>query len=82
MQASTEYIYKSYCNFYKIETLQWTQDGRAFNAVGYVTKTGDVILSAPLFPNSAFGYNQREFLVSIIEVTLIVVLYTCKGPSL
>jgi hypothetical protein len=58
------------CEGLIIETLMWTKQGRAFSGVGYVWKRGEVIIHADMFPNTKFGYNGREFLISTLHVNV------------
>ena len=53
----------------KMETLTLTPRGRTFNTVGYVdVASEDIIVTSDIFPNVKYGFNRREFLVSVIEV--------------
>ena len=65
------------CKGYKIVTLLWTKGGRGFNDVGYVAATsGEVTVTSKLFPNTQYGYNKRECLVSTLPVRDIIFVTT------
>ncbi|XP_060603081.1 glutamate receptor ionotropic, kainate glr-3-like [Ruditapes philippinarum] len=59
----------------------WTKQGRAFSGVGYVSKRGEVIIHADMFPNTKFGYNGREFLISTLHFAPFVVKTEVNGTA-
>ena len=66
---SSTVMWNSQCHMVKMETLTLTPTGRQFSTIGYVeVPSGDVIVTSDIFPNVKYGYNRREFLVSIKEV--------------
>lgn len=69
----------SKCEGYRIDTLMWTDSGRNFNNVGYVSKQGEVVVYADLFPNTKYGYNGRLFQVSTLHYEPFVVKEVKNG---
>ncbi|XP_045200055.2 glutamate receptor 2-like isoform X1 [Mercenaria mercenaria] len=63
----------SKCEGFRIDTLMWTHSGRDFNNVGYVSKHGDLVVFADLFPNTKYGYNGRMFQVSTLHYEPFVI---------
>lgn len=61
----------SRCEGYRIDTLMWTDGGRDFNNVGYVSRKGELVVFADLFPNTKYGYNGRLFQVSTLHVSTV-----------
>ncbi|KAL4219833.1 hypothetical protein ACF0H5_020245 [Mactra antiquata] len=73
---------KNTCTGYIIDTLLWTQSGRGFNSVGYVTIDGNIVLESDIFPNINYGYNMREFLVSTLPYPPFVIKNIDNGTAL
>ncbi|XP_069103796.1 glutamate receptor ionotropic, kainate 4-like [Argopecten irradians] len=55
---------KVMCRWVAIEALMWTKTGRRFSTVGHVQESGRLLTSGDIFPNTKFGFNGRELLVS------------------
>ncbi|XP_069103797.1 glutamate receptor ionotropic, kainate 2-like [Argopecten irradians] len=55
---------KVMCRWVAIEALMWTSVGRRFSTVGHIRDSGRLLTSSDIFPNTKFGFNGRELLVS------------------
>ncbi|XP_041350949.1 probable glutamate receptor [Gigantopelta aegis] len=66
---------------YDVLTLLWKPDGRHFCVVGNISQHAEITLTADVFPNSRFGFNQRRLLVATNLLEPACSTVSAKSPK-
>lgn len=55
---------------FKVHTLMYTRKGRQLVNVPLKMNLSEILLQGELFPNTKYGFNQKQLLVTTLEVRL------------